>query len=293
MYYFEHISPAAGQGRDNQTYNSPFVRDSQGQNPDQHAEHYVGYQHDKAWGPEVDQIAIYPQLSARTQHQARAGNQQSPGETLQVPVSPHVSPTRHENVVAHSFSRTSLMAALYPSIPQSAPPTSLQRRRKRSRTVETGLSTSGSRVIERPRLYKLGSTALDNAYISEQPGMPMKPGLPMAHHHHLPDPGTGTMNMRVYSPEQSSNSLVGQEGMPSPAPRPSGLKPKFTSEDDQLLIQLKRHKNLTWKQIADFFPGRSSGTLQVRYCTKLKIKATLWTETKVRILPLLSFSHFK
>jgi hypothetical protein len=27
---------------------------------------------------------------------------------------------------------------------------------------------------------------------------------------------------------------------------------------------------LAWKQIAEFFPGRSSGTLQVRYCTKLK-----------------------
>jgi hypothetical protein len=38
---------------------------------------------------------------------------------------------------------------------------------------------------------------------------------------------------------------------------------------------------LTWKQIADFFPGRSSGTLQVRYCTKLKAKTTVWTDEMV------------
>lgn len=27
---------------------------------------------------------------------------------------------------------------------------------------------------------------------------------------------------------------------------------------------------MTWEQIADFFPGRNAGTLQVRYCTHLK-----------------------
>jgi len=61
---------------------------------------------------------------------------------------------------------------------------------------------------------------------------------------------------------------------------------KFTPEDDQLLVDLKEKKNLTWKQIADFFPGRSSGTLQVRYCTKLKAKTTVWTDEMV------SSNHF-
>jgi replication initiation and membrane attachment protein DnaB len=75
--------------------------------------------------------------------------------------------------------------------------------------------------------------------------------------------------------------VVGQEGMPSPAPRPKGPKLKFTPEDDQLLIELKEQKNLTWKQIADFFPGRSSGTLQVRYCTKLKAKTKQWSDEMV------------
>lgn len=76
-------------------------------------------------------------------------------------------------------------------------------------------------------------------------------------------------------------SMVGQVGMPSPAEKPRGPKLKFTPEDDQLLIDLKENKSLTWKQIADFFPGRSSGTLQVRYCTKLKAKTTQWTDETV------------
>jgi len=80
-------------------------------------------------------------------------------------------------------------------------------------------------------------------------------------------------------------SVVGQEGMPPPAQRPRGPKLKFTPEDDQLLVDLKEKKNLTWKQIADFFPGRSSGTLQVRYCTKLKAKTTVWTDEMVSCHP--------
>ncbi|MCJ1365726.1 hypothetical protein MMC16_004851 [Acarospora aff. strigata] len=86
------------------------------------------------------------------------------------------------------------------------------------------------------------------------------------------------------SPEASSSGLpsaVGQAGMPDPAPRPRGPKLKFSPEDDQLLVDLKENKNLTWKQIAEFFPGRSSGTLQVRYCTKLKAKTTVWTDDTV------------
>jgi hypothetical protein len=70
--------------------------------------------------------------------------------------------------------------------------------------------------------------------------------------------------------------------MPSPAAAPRCPKLKFTPADDQLLVDLKENKALTWKQIADFFPGRSSGTLQVRYCTKLKAKSPEWTDETVR-----------
>lgn len=71
------------------------------------------------------------------------------------------------------------------------------------------------------------------------------------------------------------------QGLPASAVRPRGPKLKFTTEDDQLLVELKEHQALTWKQIAEHFPGRSSGTLQVRYCTKLKAKTTQWTDDTV------------
>ncbi|QDS69886.1 hypothetical protein FKW77_000708 [Venturia effusa] len=113
---------------------------------------------------------------------------------------------------------------------------------------------------------------------------------PQHHHHRLPNqPPPSKMRRMGYGdspPPQHHGppSVVGQEGMPMPAPRPRGPKLKFTPEDDQLLVDLKEKKNLTWKQIADFFPGRSSGTLQVRYCTKLKAKTTVWTDEMVQKL---------
>ncbi|KAI2887420.1 hypothetical protein CBS11852_7483 [Aspergillus niger] len=42
------------------------------------------------------------------------------------------------------------------------------------------------------------------------------------------------------------------------------------SKDDRLLIELKEERSLPWKRIAEYFPGRSVGSLQVRYCTRLK-----------------------
>ncbi|KAJ4299582.1 hypothetical protein N0V90_004828 [Kalmusia sp. IMI 367209] len=118
-----------------------------------------------------------------------------------------------------------------------------------------------------------------------------QPAAPTHHHHHLPNQGASSskrirMEGAPPSPAQPHGppNVVGQEGMPAPAPRPRGPKLKFTPEDDQLLVDLKEKKNLAWKQIADFFPGRSSGTLQVRYCTKLKAKTTVWTDEMVQKL---------
>jgi hypothetical protein len=111
------------------------------------------------------------------------------------------------------------------------------------------------------------------------------------HAHTLPNQGHRSKMPRMGDVDSSSMleqsgapSVVGMEGMPPPAPRPRGPKLKFTTEDDQLLVDLKENKSLTWKQIAEFFPGRSSGTLQVRYCTKLKAKSTQWTEETVSIV---------
>lgn len=83
--------------------------------------------------------------------------------------------------------------------------------------------------------------------------------------------------------EDTPSSVVRNRDMPKPAARPAGPKLRFTPEDDALLVDLKETKDLTWKQIADFFPGRSSGTLQVRYCTRLKAKEISWTETLVSL----------
>lgn len=77
--------------------------------------------------------------------------------------------------------------------------------------------------------------------------------------------------------------MVGKEGLPRKRP-PCGVKAKFKDEDDQLLRQLKEdfpNLGLTWKQISDFFPGRSPGTLQVRYCTKIRKKDILWNDDTV------------
>lgn len=111
---------------------------------------------------------------------------------------------------------------------------------------------------------------------------------PRTHHHHrLPPQRTSKSPLvdlggSLRDQEGGPPSMVGQTGMPSAAARPHGPKLKFTAEDDALLVELKETKDLTWKQIADFFPGRSSGTLQVRYCTKLKAKTTAWTDEMVR-----------
>ncbi|KAE8157383.1 hypothetical protein BDV40DRAFT_292741 [Aspergillus tamarii] len=115
--------------------------------------------------------------------------------------------------------------------------------------------------------------------------------LPQHHHHHrlpphasLRDSQRHGMNMESSPFPSGPPSVVGQPGMPEPAPRPRGPKLKFTPEEDALLVELKENKNLTWKQIADFFPGRTSGTLQVRYCTKLKAKDVAWSDEMVQRL---------
>ncbi|KAG9239023.1 hypothetical protein BJ875DRAFT_261416 [Amylocarpus encephaloides] len=109
-------------------------------------------------------------------------------------------------------------------------------------------------------------------------------GLPQSLHPSKRPRGEDPNSSMLSPPSGGAPSVLGHPGMPEPALRPRGPKLKFTPEDDQKLVDLKENKNLTWKQIAEFFPGRSSGTLQVRYCTKLKAKTTQWTDETVQKL---------
>ena len=152
----------------------------------------------------------------------------------------------------------------------------------------------GANSIKRQRvddfelsLAGLGQPGLDAVPPMNNTAAHMGQSPQLHHHHHLPDMGPSSKSQR--REDGAAPSMVGQAGMPVPAPRPRGPKLKFTANDDQLLVELKEQKNLTWKQIADFFPGRSSGTLQVRYCTKLKAKTTQWTEEMVSRLYMESF----
>lgn len=52
--------------------------------------------------------------------------------------------------------------------------------------------------------------------------------------------------------------------------RKSVSLPRSLSKNDELLIELKKERGLTWKQIGEYFPKRSVGSLQVRYSTQLK-----------------------
>lgn len=61
-------------------------------------------------------------------------------------------------------------------------------------------------------------------------------------------------------------------------------KAKFTADDDELLIELKENQKYSWKRIAQHFPGRTPGALQVRYCTKLRKKSQNWTSEDLKDL---------
>ncbi|KAI1777765.1 hypothetical protein F4818DRAFT_456808 [Hypoxylon cercidicola] len=162
-----------------------------------------------------------------------------------------------------------LYPAMTPTQPHSAGT-------KRSRPDDLDLSVPGMSELDQGDLEMQQSMG---AAYAQAAG-----AAPTHHHHRLPDQGPPSKMMRregdgsMGTAGGGAPSVVGQAGMPLPAPRPRGPKLKFTPEDDALLIDLKENKSLTWKQIADFFPGRSSGTLQVRYCTKLKAKTTQWTD---------------
>ncbi len=77
-------------------------------------------------------------------------------------------------------------------------------------------------------------------------------------------------DMKIPAVAMGTPSILKHVRMPEQASQPQGRRPRFTSEEDAQLVDLKQNQNLSWKQIERFFPGRSIGTLRVHYCTKLK-----------------------
>jgi hypothetical protein len=83
------------------------------------------------------------------------------------------------------------------------------------------------------------------------------------------------------SPSRRSNKRAKLSKPPASTLRSQRHKIKFTAEDDALLVDLKETYNYTWKQIEAYFPGRTHGTLQVRYCTRLKTQSSMWDDESV------------
>ncbi|KAK5163606.1 uncharacterized protein LTR77_010555 [Saxophila tyrrhenica] len=60
------------------------------------------------------------------------------------------------------------------------------------------------------------------------------------------------------APIPSSNTITGVHGTP------------YTPEEDAYIVKLKEEQNLSWDAIAQHLPGRTLGSIQVRYSSKLK-----------------------
>lgn len=226
---------------------------------------------------------------AHAQHPAMAQHhQQHPSPQMLM----DPSQLGHHRMAPGQFGAPGAMVApIYSAMPTQNQPTQAQHHHagtKRRRRDDLDLSVAGMPELDPADLESMQQSPMGAAYAqAAAAAVGVAPEHPPPTHHHHRLPGSGPPSKMMRRDEGGGGgggapSVVGHEGMPTPAPRPRGPKLKFTPEDDQLLIDLKEHKNLTWKQIADFFPGRSSGTLQVRYCTKLKAKTTQWTDETVR-----------
>ncbi|UNI14792.1 hypothetical protein JDV02_001388 [Purpureocillium takamizusanense] len=77
---------------------------------------------------------------------------------------------------------------------------------------------------------------------------------------------------------KAKNPKQAQRGANRSAPqrRNSTIQGIFTSDEDDSIIRLKEELQLPWTEIhrrhTEQYPGRSKGSLQVRYCTKLRCR---------------------
>lgn len=122
-----------------------------------------------------------------------------------------------------------------------------------------------------PQSYQ---TAAEQQFYSNQP---------FFHTQYVPPMYTHTPTTHVGRNRGPQESMINRPGFPTKAPARGG-RARFQPEDDERLKWLKEKApvKMSWEQIAEFFPGRKSGTLQVRYCTKLKEKGPIdWNDELV------------
>jgi hypothetical protein len=118
--------------------------------------------------------------------------------------------------------------------------------------------------------------------------------LPQQHHHHrMPTQALATtpsggessnyQDSKEIKEQEVDLSFLNMPGLPDRFPKPKVSKTRFGKKEDAMVVMLKEKYNLSWKQIAWFFPGRQPGTLQVRYCNLLKVRQVDWDDEKVRL----------
>lgn len=275
MDYSGQDSHSGEQGQSQQVYSHPAHQSS-------HQHHRASIHHPGVPTPGLHGVPESHHGNPHASHSALSQHHQQPPPQLMMDPS-HMGHPRLGQ--PHFTPSGQVVTPLYQSMSTPTPTPHSQLHgsgTKRSRPGEIDLSVAGMSSLEHADLSSMQQTSLGVAYAQAAAAAVGSSQAPPTHHHHrLPDSSPPSKLMRRDDGAGGAPSVVGQAGMPEPALRPRGPKLKFTPEDDQLLIDLKEHKNLTWKQIADFFPGRSSGTLQVRYCTKLKAKTTQWTDETV------------
>lgn len=111
--------------------------------------------------------------------------------------------------------------------------------------------------------------SLVNIFRYQQPGDTSSHAMESAAHPPLSPSRSGKHPKTFPVPAAESKARASAEEA-TPQPRSSGAK--YTKEDNALLKRLKDVEGKEWSEIEQHFPGRSLGSLQVHWCTKLKEK---------------------
>jgi hypothetical protein len=78
----------------------------------------------------------------------------------------------------------------------------------------------------------------------------------------------------ILSPAANSHDSLSCSKIPPPVVQSRTRSNAWTPEEEQIVIDMKRD-GASWEEIHDVLPHRSTGTIQVRYSTKLKYQAQL------------------